>query len=81
MATATNTSRLNPAVHEIKVSRSDFLADVTTPLKRPAYVYAECAVAKEEGPTECGLIGSPPTGGSESQKAKRRPVELTAGAM
>jgi hypothetical protein len=60
-----NIARTAPQVHEVKVSRSDFLADVAKPHKRAAYqrlagavyyVAAEGLIRPEEVPDGCGLI-------------------------
>jgi hypothetical protein len=37
MATTLNADNINPAVHEVKVSRADYLADIARPEKRLAY--------------------------------------------
>lgn len=91
MVTTTNTARMNPAVHEIKVSRADFIADVAQPLKRLAYAsfsevfYYVCPdklIQVSEVPAECGLVVETAEGKFElRKKPKRRPVVLTAGAM
>lgn len=60
-----NLAKLDAHVHEIKVSRSDFLSDIKQPDKREAYFqlaprvsYATPfgLVSKEEIPAECGWI-------------------------
>ena len=57
--------RINPCVHEVKVSRSDFLADISRPEKRAGYLklaevmyYAAPAgmIDAAEVPAECGLL-------------------------
>lgn len=91
MAAVTNPDRMNPAVHEIKVSRGDFMADVSQPLKRLAYasfsevIYYVCPeglVQKEEVPADCGLVVELACGQFEVRKrAKRSPVQLGPGSM
>lgn len=60
-----NPGRMEPMVHEVKISRADFLADITVPEKRAAYfslaprvVYATPAGLLKEGevPPECGWL-------------------------
>src|SRR5690606_11023333 len=57
--------RANPRIHEIKVSRADFLSDVANPRKREAYlsiaetvyyVVPEGLVTPDEVPQGLGLI-------------------------
>lgn len=60
-----NPSRAQPQIYEIKVSRADFLRDVSVPEKRHAYFrmapqvfYAapQGLLSREEIPPECGLV-------------------------
>ena len=60
-----NMDKWDPQVHEIKVSRADFLSDIKNPEKREAYFlvgqrvsYATPfgLISKEEVPKECGWI-------------------------
>lgn len=60
-----NPKNIVPTVYEIKVSRSDFLSDISKPEKRAGYfqiahkVYYACVdglIEKSEVPKECGLI-------------------------
>jgi hypothetical protein len=60
-----NPDNINPIVHEVKVSRADFLADVGKPLKRLAYaciaenvyyVLPAGLVEPAEVPKACGLV-------------------------
>jgi hypothetical protein len=81
-------TRLNPYVHEIKVSRSDFLQDVRNPEKRAGYAqlaeavyYAAPAgmISVEEVPEECGLVVERELGKFEVLKRpKKRQLKLTA---
>lgn len=66
-----NPKRWDPQVHEIKVSRADFLSDVRDPSKRAAYFrlapkvfYATPAglLTKEDIPPECGWVEQDPSG-------------------
>lgn len=87
MATTYDEKRLNPCVHEVKVSRSDFLADVAKPEKRAGYAqisevlfYAAPAglIAAEEVPPECGLVVETAPGEFKVEKRpKKRPVALS----
>lgn len=80
--------RINPCVHEVKVSRADFLADVARPEKRSGYAqlaevlyYAAPAgiIRPEEVPDGCGLIVEVSEGVFKVEKrAKRRKVALSA---
>lgn len=65
MVMTLNPSRMVPMVHEVKVSRSDFLVDVNNPAKRAAYfqladyvtyVLPEGLVQPDDVPPECGLM-------------------------
>ncbi|MYM92367.1 hypothetical protein [Duganella vulcania] len=79
--------RLAPQVHEVKVSRADFLADVRDASKRKCYfmvaerVYyvAEAGmILPAEVPEECGLIVETTGGQFEMQKQpKKRKVTLS----
>jgi SET domain len=83
-----NEKVLNPCVHEVKVSRADFLADVAKPEKRAGYAaVAESIcyvapvgmIAPEEVPDECGLLVETGPGVFEQAKrAKKRAVQLSA---
>lgn len=85
--TTLNPKNICPIVHEVKVSRADFLADVTKPEKRGAYsVIAEAVyyvapagmIAPEECLEECGLVVETNDGFEVLKKHKRRTVELGA---
>lgn len=63
--TTLDSKRIRPLVHEIKVSRSDFLADVSRPEKRRAYqsiahafyyVAPAGIITTQDCPPECGLV-------------------------
>lgn len=79
--------RLNPCVHEVKVSRADFLADLARPEKRAAYAqlaevvyYVAPAgmIRAAEVPDDCGLIEEVAIGIFKVEKrAKKKRVELT----
>ena len=65
LATTLVVAKAAPIVHEIKVSRADFLCDVKDPTKRAAYFHLAPRVfyavpfglvSKEEVPLECGLV-------------------------
>ncbi|MEY8174911.1 hypothetical protein [Burkholderia multivorans] len=65
MAATYDEKRINPCVHEVKVSRADFLADVALAEKRAGYgkvaevmYYAAPAglIDVAEVPSECGLV-------------------------
>lgn len=81
-----NTSQLNPVVHEIKVSRSDFLSDIKRPEKRASYEqYAEAfyfvcpsgLIGTTEIPDGSGLVYEQEVGVFEMVKrAKRKKVIL-----
>lgn len=82
-----NEKRLNPCVHEVKISRADFLADVARTEKRTGYskiaevvYYAapQGMINVGEVPAECGLLVEVSTGQFEVLKRpKKRKVELT----
>lgn len=76
-----NAERLNPTVHEVKVSRADFLADVAKPMKRLAYAcmaeavyYAapEGIISPDEVPKNCGLVVERKVGEFKILKRARR---------
>lgn len=77
----------NPCVHEIKVSRADFLCDLKKPEKRLAYgclaeaVYYVCpkgVIELQEVPNGCGLVYEIGAGMFELVKRPRkRKVELS----
>lgn len=87
LAATYDEKRINPRIYEVKVSRSDFLADVAKPDKRAGYLHlAEVLyyvapagmIAADEIPDHCGLLVE--TGKGEFnvvKRAKKRPVELT----
>lgn len=86
LATTYNEDRINPCVHEVKVSRADFLADVARPEKRAGYAqlaevlyYAAPAgmILPAEVPDGCGLIVEVSEGVFKVEKrAKKRKVTL-----
>lgn len=68
-----NMAKLDQQVHEIKVSRADFLSDIRNPEKREAYFQLAPRVSyatphglvnKDEIPAECGWIEQGPSGSS-----------------
>lgn len=79
--------RLNSCVHEVKVSRADFLADLARPEKRAGYsqvaevvYYAapDGVILVSEVPAECGLLVEARVGQFKVVKRpKKRKVELT----
>lgn len=81
-----NADRINPLVHEIKVSRADFLADVANPKKREGYariadavIYVAPAgmIAPDEVPAPCGLlVESEPGAFKIARRAKKQRVTL-----
>ncbi|KVN48741.1 hypothetical protein WT12_08320 [Burkholderia territorii] len=87
MAATYDENRINPCVHEVKVSRADFLADVALGDKRAGYAkvaevvyYAAPAglIDASEVPSECGLLLEIEVGQFEIVKRpKKRPVALT----
>ncbi|ACD21668.1 hypothetical protein [Paraburkholderia phytofirmans] len=87
MAATYDEKRINPCVHEVKVSRADFLADVARPQKRAGYAkvaevvyYAAPAgvIEAAEVPTACGLVIELEPGEFEVMKRpKKQPVALT----
>lgn len=80
--------RMNPVVHEVKVSRADFLADLAKPQKRAGYArFSEAffyvapggMIKPEEIPDGCGLLEERTPGDfTFVKRAKRKKVELTA---
>lgn len=80
-------TRINPCVHEVKVSRADFLADVARPEKRAAYAqlakvvyYAAPAgmIRADEVPDGCGLLEEVAIGVFKvGKRPKKRRVGLT----
>ncbi len=80
-------SRINPCVDEVKVSRTDFLADVARPEKRAGYgkiadvlYYAAPAgmIEPSEVPEGCGLLVEvTPCEFEILKRPKKRPVSLT----
>ncbi|MBN3761194.1 hypothetical protein [Burkholderia sp. Ac-20365] len=87
LASTYDEKRINPAVHEVKVSRADFLADVARAEKRAGYAkvaevlyYAVPAgmVDVSEVPLECGLvIEIEPMKFKIVKRPKKRSVALT----
>jgi hypothetical protein len=82
-----NPDAIRPRVHEVKVSRADFLADVAKPEKRALYsliaedvyyVAPAGMVCIEECPPECGLLLASGNGFDLIKKPskKRQRVEL-----
>jgi hypothetical protein len=85
--TTLNPDEIRPHVHEVKVSRADFLADVARPEKRALYslvaeevfyVAPAGMVCVEECPPECGLLLESENGFDLVKKPskKRQRVEL-----
>lgn len=82
-----NAKHLNPCVHEIKISRSDFLSDVSRIEKRTGYsqiaevVYYAAPIGMievQEVPPECGLLVEVSSGQFKVLKRpKKKNVELT----
>jgi hypothetical protein len=73
--------RANPCVHEIKVSRADFLTEMAKPEKREAYagmaeavyfVAPEGIIKPEEVPDGCGLLVEAPSGEFKLLKRPRK---------
>ncbi|MGA4422876.1 hypothetical protein ACI2UY_22310 [Ralstonia nicotianae] len=87
MSTTYDAKRINPCVHEVKVSRSDFLADLAKPEKRGGYAaisevmyYVAPAGIVDVGevPPDCGLVVESGVGVFDVLKRpKKRRVELT----
>lgn len=87
LATTRNPAKVCPHIYEIKISRSDFMADVAQPEKRAAYAaiaervfYVAPAgiVSVEDCPDECGLVVEENGVFVVVKKAKKRKVELGA---
>lgn len=87
LVTTLNPEKINPVVHEVKVSRADFLADIAKPEKRAGYakiaevVYYVAPVGiihLSELPKECGLIIEYELGKFKiAAKAKRTKTKLS----
>lgn len=87
LAATYNEKNMAPCVHEVKVSRADFLSDVATPEKRSGYLavaesvfYVAPAgiIESAEVPDECGLVIEHGHGEFEQVKrAKKQPVRLS----
>lgn len=87
LAATYDEKRINPCVHEVKVSRADFLADVARPEKRTGYsqiaevvYYAapDGMIEASEVPAECGLLVEAQEGQFKVVKRpKKRKVDLT----
>jgi hypothetical protein len=86
LATTYDAKRVNPCVHEVKVSRADFLADLAKPEKRQGYA-AFCeqffyvapagVIEPSELPPHCGLLIERGTGDFEViTRPRRRHVDL-----
>ena len=82
----TREDRVEPVVHEIKVSRADLLGDIKKPEKRAAYlaVSAECYYVLAEGigtaddvPPECGVIIATATALERVRAALARPMTVS----
>lgn len=79
--------RINPCVHEIKVSRADFLADIAKPEKRAGYakvaevVYYVAPVgviSASDVPLDCGLVIEVEPGQFDvAKRPKKKRVALT----
>jgi hypothetical protein len=76
---------LEPAVHEVKVSRADLRADLRLAAKREAYlaIGGECWYVlrvgigtADEVPPECGVLLAHDTGFEVARPAPRRPTRL-----
>lgn len=83
-----NPLNMNPVVHEIKVSRADFLSDLKKPEKRAGYARFSDSVIyvapggmikPEEIPDGCGLLEERAPGQfTIVKRAKRKKISLTA---
>lgn len=83
-----NEKKINPVIHEVKVSRQDFLSDLAAPEKRAGYAKLSEAlyyvaplgmIAKDEVPSECGLVVEEDTGKFVViKRAKKKKCEVTA---
>ncbi|MEY4564997.1 MAG: hypothetical protein RLZZ618_4274 [Pseudomonadota bacterium] len=79
---------LEPIVHEVKVRRSDLLADLNRPAKRAAYLAlsSQCWYVLKAGiaephevPPECGVIFATGTTLDVARPAPRRPFQMPFG--
>lgn len=79
---------LEPIVHEVKVQRSDLLADLKREAKRAAYLQlsSECWYVIKEGiaradevPPECGVMVASPTTLDVARPAPKRPMRMPFG--
>lgn len=80
---------LYPLVHEVKVSRADFLADMANPGKRAGYarlcdaLYYACplgVIDPGDMPANCGLVLESSPGVFEiAKKVRRKKADLTPG--
>ena len=79
---------LEPIVHEVKVQRSDLLADLKREAKRAAYLQlsSECWYVIKEGiaradevPPECGVMVAGPTTLDVARPAPKRPMRMPFG--
>lgn len=87
MVTTYDENRINPCIHEVQVSRADFLADVARPEKQAGYAqlaevlyYAAPAglILAQEVPDGCGLVIEVSEGVFKVEKrAKKRKVALS----
>lgn len=87
MAATYNEKRINPCVHEVKISRADFLADLANPAKRLGYakvaevVYYAAPLGMiqlVEVPPECGLLVELEQGKFEiAKRPKKQLVKLS----
>lgn len=77
---------LEPIVHEVKVQRSDLLADLRRATKRAAYMQlgGECWYVVKAGiaepdeiPLECGVLVADSAGLSVARPAPRRPARMS----
>jgi hypothetical protein len=81
-----NPARVAPMVHEVKVSRADFLADLAKPSKRVCYsalagavyyVAAEGLIRPEEVPDGFGLLVETETGVfNKIKNVRQKPIKL-----
>ena len=81
---------LEPIVHEVKVQRSDLLADLRRATKREAYLQlgGECWYVVKDGiaepdeiPLECGVLVADAGGLTVARPAPRRPTRMTFPAL
>jgi hypothetical protein len=77
---------LEPIVHEVKVQRSDLLADLRRATKREAYLQlgGECWYVVKAGiaepdeiPLECGVLVADSAGLTVARPAPRRPARMS----